>query len=53
VELAPSIYLYDAAAKRAYQDYIVWPAAEASKSGQPFTSASGYDMYIRDFQYLT
>ena len=52
VDLRPSLYLYDAAAKRAYQDYIVWPAAEAHKNGESFTSAAGYDLYIRDFQYL-
>ena len=52
VDLMPSLYLYDADAKRAYQDYIVWPAAEAHKNGESFTSAAGYDLYIRDFQYL-
>lgn len=52
VDLAPSVFLFDAAAKRAYQDYILWPAAEAHKSGASFTSAAGYDMYFRDFQYI-
>lgn len=53
VDLAPSIFLYDAAAKRAYQDYLVWPAAEAHKNGEPFTATAGYDLYIRDFQYVS
>ena len=33
VDLALSIPLYDAAPKRAYQDYLVWPAAAAHKQG--------------------
>lgn len=53
VDLAPSIFLYDAAAKRAYQDYLVWPAAEVHKKGEPFTATAGYDLYIRDFQYAS
>lgn len=51
VDLAPSIYLYDMATQCAYQDYITWPAAEASEKGEPFTSVVGYNYYIHDFAY--
>lgn len=51
VELAPTLWVFDQAEKRAYQeDYIFWPAAELTKAGKPVTSVMGYQFYYRDFK---
>ena len=51
VELAPTLWVFDQAEKRAYQeDYIYWPAAELTKTGQSVTSVMGYQFYYRDFK---
>ncbi|KUK10033.1 MAG: Extracellular solute-binding protein family 5 [Clostridia bacterium 41_269] len=51
VDLAPTIWAFDQAEKRAYQaDYIVWPAAERIKKGEPVTPVMGYMYYFHDFK---
>ncbi|MGE5577158.1 MAG: ABC transporter substrate-binding protein [Syntrophothermus sp.] len=51
VELAPTIWLFDQAERRAYQaNYIVWPTAERASTGKIFTSVMGYDQYAHDMK---
>ncbi|MDR2089954.1 MAG: ABC transporter substrate-binding protein [Clostridiales Family XIII bacterium] len=51
VELCPTIWL-DLSHPMAYNsDHVVlWPAAEISKTGEPFIYATGYTAYYRDFR---
>ncbi|NLO89424.1 MAG: ABC transporter substrate-binding protein [Clostridia bacterium] len=51
VDLAPTIWAFDQAEKRAYQaDYVMWPAAERIKKDEPVTPVMGYMFYFRDFK---
>lgn len=51
VELCPSLFIFDQASKHAYRsDYVVFPAAEAIKAGNPCTPVMGYNFYYRDFK---
>ncbi|MDQ0286496.1 peptide/nickel transport system substrate-binding protein [Desulfofundulus luciae] len=51
VDLAPTIWAFDQAEKRAYQEeYVVWPAADLIKQGKPVTSVMGYMFYFREFK---
>lgn len=50
-DLAPTIWLFDQAERRAYQaDYIYWPTAERAAKGEVFTSVMGYDQYAHDMR---
>ena len=51
VELAPTIWAFDQAEKRAYQSgYVEWPAAERIKNGEPVSAVMGYQHYFREFK---
>ena len=51
VELCPTIWLMEDAVKEAYRtDYVVFPAAEAAKKGEPVNPVMGYNFYYRDFK---
>lgn len=51
VDMAPTIYCFDQAEKRAYQaGYVYWPAAERAKKGEPVSTVMGYKFYYRDFR---
>ncbi|WP_031514773.1 ABC transporter substrate-binding protein [Desulfofalx alkaliphila] len=53
IELAPTIWVFDQAEKRAYQDYIHWPSAELSKAGKNVNPVMGYPFYFAEFKVLT
>ncbi|WP_236860231.1 ABC transporter substrate-binding protein [Candidatus Formimonas warabiya] len=51
VDLCPTIWVFDQAEKRAYQEnYITWPGAEANKAGQPVNPVMGYNFYFHDYK---
>lgn len=51
VELAPTIWVFDQAEKRAYQeDYLYWPGVELTKAGKPVSAVMGYNFYYHDYK---
>lgn len=51
IELCPTIWLFDQAERRAYQDsYIYWPTAEMVETGQTFINPMGYNNYVHDMK---
>lgn len=53
VDLCPTIWVFDQAEKRAFQDYIQWPGAELNKEGKPVSSVMGYNFYYHDYKIAT
>lgn len=50
VELCPTVWIFDQAERRAFQDYIYFPAAEAAKAGEPVSPVMGYVTYVHDMK---
>ncbi|MFZ7102900.1 MAG: ABC transporter substrate-binding protein [Peptococcaceae bacterium] len=51
VELAPTIWVFDQAEKRAYQSaYVDWPGARLNAEGKPVSAVMGYNFYFHDYK---
>ncbi len=50
VDLAPTIWLADQGMEFAYQDYLIWPAAEKAKAGEALSPVMGYSHYVHDMK---
>jgi len=51
VEICPTLWLLEGAIRQIYRvDYVVYPAAEATKKGEACNPVKGYNQYYRDFK---
>jgi len=52
VDLAPTIWAFEQAERRAYQegDWLIWPTIERVKQGLPVTRVMPYNFYFADFK---
>jgi len=51
VELCPTLWVLEGAIRQIYRgDYVVSPAVEATKKGEPCNPVKGYNQYYRDFK---
>ena len=50
VELCPTIWMFDFAERRAYQDYVDWPTVNYLKEGNIPKNIAGYELYFHDMK---